>query len=516
MSKKLLWIIVLTATTVLLGAGLSGAWAEKRALAQPGDENTGSGRTVTAVTSGNINYQGRVTNAGGTPLSGTYPMRFQLYDAAAGGNLLWNSGIINIAVSSGLFNVQLGVDPNDFNGQALWLRLYVDGEWLSPRQEILPAPYALSLRPGANVSGEPEAWNDSIVDVELTGTWPAARAGGFHAPSTGTALYADANGGAGLYSNSENSYAVWGTSLNSWGGLFTSTNGYGLRVHSNGADIYDHGAYITSQSGYGIYAQSSSNMAIRGEAGNIDGLNQPLGPVGIVGIGTSRGVYGSSGNGPGVYGSSDGNYGVWGQSETYRGATGRTDRPDNNYGFYTPDNLYSLNYNLAGAIMQVVQNGSSEAISPGDVVVFSGIGDLLFDSGPPTIQVSHAAQANDSAVAGVVYSRFNIAAIDPALDQPDRARAAADMETTMAGPVPPGEYMLLVVHGPAAVNVRAVSGDIQPGDLLATSSSSGLAGLAAERTVNGETTAVPGTVFGKALQAVEDGQDSIFVFVTLN
>lgn len=516
MSKKLLWIIVLTAATVLLGAGFSGTWIEKRALAQPGDENTTGSRTVTAAASSNINYQGRVTNASGTPLSGTYPMRFQLYDASASGNLLWDSGIINAAVTNGLFNVQLGVDANDFNGQALWLRLYVDGEWLTPRQEILPAPYALSLRPGADVSGEPEVWNDAILDVELTGTWPGARAGGFHAPSTGTALFADASGGAGLYSSSDDSYAVWGTSVNSWGGLFTSNNGYGLRVHTNGADIYDHGAYITSQGGYGVYAQSSSNMAIRGEAGNVSGLNYPLGPVGVVGIGTSRGVYGSSGNGSGVYGSSDGNYGVWGQSETYRGVTGRTDRPDNNYGLYTPDNLFSLNINLVGAIMQVVQNGSSETIVPGDVVVFSGIGEALFDGGLPTIQVSHTTQANDSAVAGVVYSRFNIDAIDPAQDQPDRARAAADMEITLAGPVLPGEYMLLVVHGPAEVNVRSINGDIQPGDLLATSGTTGLAGLATERTVNDGATAVPSTIFGKALEALEDNQESIFVFVTLN
>jgi hypothetical protein len=70
---------------------------------------------------------------------------------------------------------------------------------------------------------------------------------------------------------------------------------------------------------------------------------------------------------------SSSNYGVWGQSSEWRGVTGRTSRADNNYGFYTPDNLFSLNINLAGAVMQVMQNGGTEPLAPGDVVVFSGI-----------------------------------------------------------------------------------------------------------------------------------------------
>jgi hypothetical protein len=48
---------------------------------------------------------------------------------------------------------------------------------------------------------------------------------------------------------------------------------------------------------------------------------------------------------------------------------------------------------------------------------------------------------------------------------------------TVEGPVPPGEYLLLVVPGPAQVKASALSGAIQPGTLL---SSSGEAGYAAE------------------------------------
>ncbi len=284
---KKLSIIVSSIVVLLLAVGIVGAI--------PNDAPP-SPAAFTADVSGTINYQGRLTDAGGSPLNGNYTMRFIVYDDAVAGSALWDSNNLTVTVENGLFNVQLGVDPTSFNGQALWLSIIVDGETLSPRQEILPAPYALGLRPGAD-----------IVAPSLNAT-EAALSG--YAPATGTALYADASGGVGVVANSSQSYGVWGASTNSWGGYFTSENGYGLRVNTNGTDHYDHGAYITSNNGYAVYAQSASNMGVRGEAGNITGIPQPLGPIGIVGLGQNRGVVGNSLSGTGVYASSDSNYGV--------------------------------------------------------------------------------------------------------------------------------------------------------------------------------------------------------------
>jgi hypothetical protein len=53
----------------------------------------------------------------------------------------------------GLFSVELDVDQSSFSGQALWLQVEVAGPVIGCR-EILPAPYALGLRPGAYVSGD--------------------------------------------------------------------------------------------------------------------------------------------------------------------------------------------------------------------------------------------------------------------------------------------------------------------------------------------------------------------------
>jgi hypothetical protein len=67
-----------------------------------------------------------------------YPMRFQLYSGASGGTQWWDSGHTSVAVDDGLFNAALDVIAPVFDGPILWLRIYVNGEWLSPRQALLP------------------------------------------------------------------------------------------------------------------------------------------------------------------------------------------------------------------------------------------------------------------------------------------------------------------------------------------------------------------------------------------
>ena len=249
-------------------------------------------------------------------------------------------------------------------------------------------------------------------------------------------------------------------------------------------------------------------MAIRGESGDTTGLWQPVGSVGVVGIGQSRGVYGSGGTSYGMYATSLNWYGIY----------GRTSRSDHNYGLYSPDNLYTRNINMSGAIMQVMENGGDKPLSPGDVVVFSGITPSVSTVDGPIAQVSRAHTANSTAVAGVVFSRFNMDAVDPDLEFPDATAQArrAEMDVTPPGEVAPGEFLLVVVQGPALVHASALAGDIQPGDLLSTGGAGGVAAKAATVTLAGVETAIPGTIFAKALESVSDAQDMIYVYVTLH
>ena len=91
-----------------------------------------------------ITYQGQLRDDCGVPLSGTYDMEFRLWTTQVGGSQVGSAiPIPDVTVTNGLFSVKLPVDADDFNGQALWLEISIEGEVLDPRQEILPVPYAL-------------------------------------------------------------------------------------------------------------------------------------------------------------------------------------------------------------------------------------------------------------------------------------------------------------------------------------------------------------------------------------
>jgi hypothetical protein len=136
---------------------------------------------------------------------------------------------------------------------------------------------------------------------------------------------------------------------------------------------------------------------------------------------------------------------------------------------------------------------------------------------PPVIQVRRTGEANSTAVVGVVASTYSDAWLaDPAkIDAtgatgPDRAIPQAG-----PGPIAPGEYLLVVVQGPAQVKASALSAAIQPGDLLSSAGEAGYAARAAEMSIDGVTIAAPGTVFGKALEELREGQGLLYVYVTL-
>lgn len=94
-------------------------------------------------------YEGRL-NQGGSPANGSYDFRFSLFPTNTGGTLaygfLTNSAT---AVSNGLFTVTLDFGAGAFNGTSYWLQIGVrtngGGAFspLSPRQEIMPVPYAI-------------------------------------------------------------------------------------------------------------------------------------------------------------------------------------------------------------------------------------------------------------------------------------------------------------------------------------------------------------------------------------
>ncbi|GEM_PF-1404741 len=93
-----------------------------------------------------MNYQGKLTDASGVALDGTYSITFRIYDDSTGGNLLWYETKM-VDVVNGLFDVQLnlsinGGDTLKFN-RPYWITLEVesDGE-MTPREKLAPVSFA--------------------------------------------------------------------------------------------------------------------------------------------------------------------------------------------------------------------------------------------------------------------------------------------------------------------------------------------------------------------------------------
>ncbi len=423
-----------------------------------------SAEELAAVVSGRIPLQGRLTDADGKPLDGTFTILFRLYDASTGGTVLCEDAD-PVGVKEGLFTAEIdGCSTSDIDGKAAYLAVKVGSDpEMTPRQPIYPAPYAMSLRPGAQIKGT--LASNAILHIENDG-------------SGGRALRAYAMAETGT------NYGVVGASV--------SADGYGGYFYNN-----------NPEGGTGLFAQSADGHAIIGQGGAdvSDAGGWFEGDVGAHGTGVI-GLYGESSTGAAVVGHSLNHHGVFGY----------TDREDQNYGLYSTDNLYADNYHTTGAIMQIVQNGGQEPLEPGDMAVFDGIGAPLESGGMPVIQVARAAAAGSTAVAGVVHSGYNIAA---ATGDPEQLARGGE-QFTLEGPIPPGGYLLLVVQGPAQVKASAVSGAIQPGDLLSSSSLPGHAAGSAQHGREATSVVLPGTILGKALEPLDDGDGMIYIYVTLD
>lgn len=106
-----------------------------------------------------VNFQGKLS-VSGQPADGTETFGFKLYDAPNNGNLVWTSQDQSVTVSQGVFSVILetgttvNLSTSVFSGPR-YAEITVNGQPLSPRQEMVSAPYALvaqSLAPDARVN----------------------------------------------------------------------------------------------------------------------------------------------------------------------------------------------------------------------------------------------------------------------------------------------------------------------------------------------------------------------------
>jgi len=102
--------------------------------------------------SGLINYQGRLTDKKGRPVTATVSVTFTFHDAEAGGNLLGGFSDTDQVTpdGNGLYATLIGDDPDNlvpdsiFRAERVWLNVNINGENLLPRKRLTSSGLAMT------------------------------------------------------------------------------------------------------------------------------------------------------------------------------------------------------------------------------------------------------------------------------------------------------------------------------------------------------------------------------------
>ncbi len=518
---------------------------------------------ATAVTGTAITYQGRLTD-GGSPANGAFEFTFALHDEPVIDSQVGITLSQLVTITEGLFMADLDFG-NVFDGTAMYLQIGVrpDGsadpyEMLTPRQPLRPAPYAISLRPGADVVG-PAGFN-SVIEAHNTATSgsssyglrgetdstssyaagvygrvTATSPGGFSAGVRGVNEGTGGNG-IGVYgSHNGNGWGVYGTSVDGYGGYFISSgpNGRGIYARSGDGALPDIILGSNSSSNAGDDGRISSNPGLSdsdlyltsndavvveldndASGGDADFFVQDMNDTTIFNIDesgemslfTPGGVEyfqtnedTTEGGGEIVLRNASGTTAMW--VEASEGGT---------------DGAQLALYNAAGTATILLD---AEFGAGGDGRITT---EVLQITGGSDLSEQFEIQAG---LSGQQPQAGYVVAID--LDNPgelvvssrayDRTVAGV---VSGAGGVKPG--MLMGQAGTAAngrypvaltgrvyVWVDASYGAVQPGDLLTTSNTPGHAMLV------GDHAEAQGAILGKAMTALTDGRGLVLVLVTL-
>jgi hypothetical protein len=166
--------------------------------------------SIAGAVSSKFSYQG-VLKEDGSPVTGSRDMTFRLFSDGTCSTKV-GSDIVKggVPVADGLFSVEVPVTQSNFNGQGLWLEVEVGGTKIGC-QEIVPVPYALSLRPGATIadltsdvklnysSGKINNWSKRGVYSKTEGTSADTTYYGVYGRGTDYGVYGYSESGAAVY-----------------------------------------------------------------------------------------------------------------------------------------------------------------------------------------------------------------------------------------------------------------------------------------------------------------------------
>ena len=380
--KRFVITLIALLALLLTTSGATGQGPDSEGEAHPrGDVS------IAGTVNSRISYQGRLLEDD-APVTGSRDMHFRLYSDSSCTVQVGNDIVKNdVAVADGLFSVELDVSHGSFDGQELWLELDVGGTAIGC-QEILPVPYALSLRPGAMINDSASiiylnrsrmqlpslAQHKYGIEAEVDGSYNYAY--GVYGSATSITAYgvygsAHGNTAYGVYGQSETdsiaARGVYGTAL------YTGVEGHATATSGEASGVYGQ---TDSSSDYaqGVrgYASASSGETY-GVSGQTD--SSTFGTAGVYGYtsaisGVTSGVYGEavSASGRGVYGAAP-NYGLLGDATASDGVTfgvlGRS---------YSPSGVGVYGMSLSGGTGVYAESDSGvgmHAVSNSDTAVWA-------------------------------------------------------------------------------------------------------------------------------------------------
>lgn len=473
--------MVVVIFALMAGVFLAFAWpatiaANSQAAAESARAPVGTGFT----------YQGRL-EFDGSPANGDYDFEFALYDQAIDGTQVgFTVTLDNISINEGFFSVELDFGTSAFGGGERWLQITVRPgssagvyTFLSPRQEITPAPYALALPNvytnegtnfvgigrdfrisgnevfGVRYTGSPNQYGGMYVETSDSGGWPfygyatngSFRAWTYYNGTTGEwSLY---NAGIRLKVPASGGLRI-GPALNYSLVISNTTGSDGIRILDTGDDSIQIGS-PPDVANYGVYIPS-----------------------------------------PGVS-----TYGLWSNTANASGE----------WALYSVDNIQAGNV-VASAYSLVTQVTGPDPLSPGDLVAVTGVTEPISGGSTPMPQVRLADATTFNGVIGVVKSRM-VYEVAPGKE------AEGDMSMHSAeGAAQPGEYVSLVIYGVAQIKIDPNT-SFTAGERLTASDQAGRARPLQKQEINGMQVVEGAAVIGIALEAPVEGQDTIPVFVTL-
>lgn len=223
-------------------------------------------------------YQGQIRR-NGSLVNGACTMAFTLWDQDVNGSAVSETLTRTVTVAGGLFAVELpfnnaGFVIRPFNGPILWLDVRADcggGVAALGRQKLTPAPYAMTLVPGAVISASSgAALKISGHGDNYVATWIEAHGGnsaGMYVSSaggTGVIAKTFSAGSSGL-SATNDAQGGNGAGVN---GYSYSPNGFGVYGSSNGTGVIGHG-HVPSATGVWATNNSFTGTALYVEKGAI-------------------------------------------------------------------------------------------------------------------------------------------------------------------------------------------------------------------------------------------------------